>query len=1201
MEGYTFYGYTPSNDFINYRAKFSEANKTPTEYKAAWSINHVYIYFNQDYGTYVPYQYIEWGSKATKPADPTRSGYTFMGWYTDSTYTTPVDWENDVYKESSTTLYPLYKKSPFVTFSSNGGSAVGSRYVDYMSKLSKPEDPTRGGYTFTKWYKDSGLTNEYDFNTVLTEDIDLYAGWDANTYTITYDYAGGSVDSNNRTSYKPTDSLFVLSDAKKAHHTFTGYTVENDVSGGWSVTVPRGSLSVPKGTYGNLTVTAHFTEKPMQTVTFDLGYVGSTPFTQKVYYGEAVVKPDDPVREGYFFKCWKNETGIELTELSPAVYRDITYTAVWIKSYAITFDANGGTYPDGTSAVTLYTDADGHVSYIPRASKPAWEPTGGWKHDPEWGSGVMYDLTTDFSMWGRDYTLYTQYRRKVFNINYLLNGGTTDTTLYTGYDGSLAVELPDDVAKDGYYYVGWTVENDGADGATYSIDEPQMGVIIPVDTYGNLTARAHYVKKNDVTVNANGGKFNDGTDIKHVITDVDGKIELPEDPTREGYIFKGWEIDGKGYDPNEDVITEDTELKAKWEIIKVTITFMSLDEVVETKTYNYGDEIKAPTVRREGYTFTGWSPKYVGVAKNDTTYTANWRVNTYRIKFIDHNGNVISNKTYTYGSMVEEPVKPNRTGYIFAGWSPSVEKVCTGNAEYKATYRIMTYTVSFVDYDGKEISKNTYTYGDAVVVPDSPTRDGFQFTGWDRPVKSTVTEDATYTAKYGKILVKYTVTFVDQNGYVINSREYSKGDIIYVPDAPERKGYEFSGWTPRVIKTCEGAATYKATYDKEEVVKPEEKTYLITFAGYNGQIISSANYKEGESVSIPAAPEVEGYNFRNWYPTVEAKATKSVTYTAVYDAKPTPIEEPKPKKEKVEEEAPEPEIEEEPTPEKPSENEKPDEIPKKKKFTVVFKDSDGKVISRKVYDEGDDIEIPKAPEKEGYKFTGWSPKLTKKADRNTEYKTIYEKVQEEEKPVPVEEKKPVKVSPIIKPLIAGAACVGILTAGYFSGLWLLLLNLLFIGKRKKWKGLLTEEDNKYVKAVRDLEDKEPVIQTLFDELSDDINSFTDAVGILKSYTVLPLGTKMFVTLSDSKGSDVRSFDEANEETFYELLAENLSKDTVVVLNLVNERCDVNIEIEFKLDGKKTDTDVPEETTVAWKKEADGYLEFLDEEDIPDWS
>ena len=94
---------------------------------------------------------------------------------------------------------------------------------------------------------------------------------------------------------------------------------------------------------------------------------------------------------------------------------------------------------------------------------------------------------------------------------------------------------------------------------------------------------------------------------------------------------------------------------------------------------------------------------------------------------------------------------------------------------------------------------------------------------------------------------------------------------------------------------------------------------------------------------------------------------------------------------------------------------------------------------------------------------------------------------------------------------------------------------------------------------------------------------------------------MFVTLSDSKGSDVRSFDEANEETFYELLAENLSKDTVVVLNLVNERCDVNIEIEFKLDGKKTDTDVPEETTVAWKKEADGYLEFLDEEDIPDWS
>ena len=1200
-EGHYFKGYSPEEKFVEGTTNFIDG-VTPTQYEAQWELKKISVYFNQDGGTYIPSQTIDWGTKPTKPTDPTKTGYTFMGWYTDSTYTTPVDWDNDTYKET-TTLYPLYKKSPFVTFNSNGGSAVGSRYVDYMSKLSKPESPTRNGYIFTKWYKDSELSNEYDFDTVLTEDINLYAGWDANTYTITYDYDGGSVDLSNRTSYKPTDSSFVLNDAKKAHHTFTGYTVENDVPGGWNITNPQGSLTIPKGTYGNLIVTAHFTEKPMHTVTFDLGYAGSTPFTVKVYNGEDLAKPEDPVREGYFFKYWKDSSGRQVSTFDFPIYGPQTYTAVWKQSYAITFDANGGTYPDGTSAVTLYTDADGHVSYIPSASKPGWYATGGWKHSPQSGYGIKYDLSMDFSIWNQDYTLYVQYERKTFSIRYILDGGKSDGPLYTGYDGSLEVELPDDVTKDGYYFIGWTIENDGADGANYSIDEPQMGAIIPVDTYGNLTVRANYIKKNDVTVNANGGKFSDGTEIQHVITDVDGKIELPEDPTREGYIFDGWEIEGRAYDPDEDVITEDTELIAKWEIIKVTITFVSQDEVVETKTYSYGDEIVAPTVRREGYTFTGWAPQYVGVAKNDTTYTANWRVKSYRVKFIDHNGNVISNKTYTYGSMVEEPEKPSRTGYRFTGWNQRVEAVCTGNAEYKATYNIMTYTVSFVDYDGKEISKNTYTYGDTVVIPASPTRKGYLFTGWDKNVETIATEDAVYRAKYGKIEVKYTVTFADQNGYVINSRDYSLGEKIYVPDAPKKKGYEFTGWTPKVTNICEGAALYKATYDRdviEELEKPEE-TYLITFAGYNGQIISSANYKAGEPVNIPNAPEVEGYNFRNWHPSVEAKATKSVTYTAVYDAKPQKIEDPKPKPEpkgeKEEEEEPEEVIEE-----KPSDNEKPDEIPKKKKFTVVFKDSDGKVISRKVYDEGDEIEIPKAPEKEGYTFKGWSPSISKQADKNTEYKALYIKTQVEVKPEPVEEKKPVKMSKTVKSLIAGAACVGILTAGYFSGVWLLLLNILFIGRRKKWKGILTEEENRYIKFVRNLDDEVANIKDLFDDLSGDVNTFMDAVSVLKSYTVLPFGTKMFVTLADNKESDVRSFEEADEKTFYEMLADNLSQDMRVILNLVNERCDVNIEIEFSLDKKEPEKEEkPKEKAPAFKAESDGDVEFLDEEDLPDYS
>ena len=112
----------------------------------------------------------------------------------------------------------------------------------------------------------------------------------------------------------------------------------------------------------------------------------------------------------------------------------------------------------------------------------------------------------------------------------------------------------------------------------------------------------------------------------------------------------------------------------------------------------------------------------------------------------------------------------------------------------------------------------------------------------------------------------------------------------------------------------------------------------------------------------------------------------------------------------------------------------------------------------------------------------------------------------------------------------------------------------------------------------------------------------DAVSVLKSYTVLPFGTKMFVTLADNKESDVRSFEEADEKTFYEMLADNLSQDMRVILNLVNERCDVNIEIEFSLDKKEPEKEEkPKEKAPSFKAESDGDVEFLDEEDLPDYS
>lgn len=91
-----------------------------------------------------------------------------------------------------------------VTFESNGGSEVDPQTVLEGETAEKPEDPTQDGYYFTAWCMDDSLTEEYDFETPVTEDITLYAMWTIvppvpTTFTITYELNGGTLDGQTGT------------------------------------------------------------------------------------------------------------------------------------------------------------------------------------------------------------------------------------------------------------------------------------------------------------------------------------------------------------------------------------------------------------------------------------------------------------------------------------------------------------------------------------------------------------------------------------------------------------------------------------------------------------------------------------------------------------------------------------------------------------------------------------------------------------------------------------------------------------------------------------------------------------------------------------------------------------------------------------------------------------------------------------------
>lgn len=118
------------------------------------------------------------GLTVPKPADPTRDGYTFDGWYTTKSggskydFSTPVTADLNLYAHW-TAVAP---KTFTVSFDTAGGSKVASQKVRDGAKASRPADPTRSGYSFDGWYKGG---SKYDFSTPVTADMTLTAHWKA--------------------------------------------------------------------------------------------------------------------------------------------------------------------------------------------------------------------------------------------------------------------------------------------------------------------------------------------------------------------------------------------------------------------------------------------------------------------------------------------------------------------------------------------------------------------------------------------------------------------------------------------------------------------------------------------------------------------------------------------------------------------------------------------------------------------------------------------------------------------------------------------------------------------------------------------------------------------------------------------------------------------------------------------------------------
>lgn len=206
------------------------------------------------------------------------------------------------------------------------------------------------------------------------------------------------------------------------------------------------------------------------------------------------------------------------------------------------------------------------------------------------------------------------------------------------------------------------------------------------------------------------------------------------------------------------------------------------------------------------------------------------------IIFANHDGSVISETEYKFGSKITPPAAPtkasdNTYNYVFAGWD-ATPNLALGNTVYKATYTsvLREYTVKFVDVEGNTISETKYHYGDTVNVPtytatkesEEPNAYNYVVT-WDKTVTA-VAGDATYTAVFEKDYIEYTVRFVRDDGSLIEEKTYHYNDTITIAnptkDSTQTHTYTFTGWDREFVAVTENTE-YTANFEAKPIPTTE--------------------------------------------------------------------------------------------------------------------------------------------------------------------------------------------------------------------------------------------------------------------------------------------------------------------------------------------------------------------------------------------
>jgi len=838
---------------------------------AKWTANSYTVTYNYNSATggnsTVSDTFTVGGSALTLPT-PTRTGYTFGGWYSDSGLTVSIGAAGASYSPlTSGTLYAKWNASSYsVSYDSQLGSAVAAGSFATGGSVTLPAGPTRLGYTFTGWFSaaigGSALTSPYAPG--VTSAITLYAQWAVAQQTINYGANAGTGSVSATTG----NTAATVALASGVGFSRSGYTLDHwntaADNSGTSYALSAASVTMPAG---GLALFAIWTANTY-TITYDAnGGTGTMVHASEPYttggIGVSVPGAGALVKSGYTFGGWATTAnGTALSGTGATAFTtasDVTLYAVWnAATYTITYNLNGGTGSAQRAGSSITADSyttGGSTVALPGAGTLAKSgyTFGGWATSA--GGAALAGASVSAFTTAADVTVYVVWTPVNYSVTYNSNSADSGTAPIDGANYNIGQNITvrantGTLTRTGYTFAGWNTAADGT-GTTYQSGSQYLVGSSSVTLYAKWTANTY-----TVTYNANGGagfaQRSSVTVVSDTYTTAGTAITLPSAGTlaKTGYNFGGWATSANGSALSGTFTTSSNlTLYAVWNIKAVHVYYdkgsassAAFSMFPSAVNSSYAATVTLSTNIDHTVSFGGQSYDFVGWSDGSSVYRAG---GSYQLGESDL-------------TLVAQWVPVFAVRYIFNGGSPSgsdsnVDTECAGLPDHTCT-------------DQQVITANS-----------APTRAGYSFAGWVDQSGNAVPTAATFIVSATRYLIYATWTPIDYSvGYNADggsatptqaSRQMGQSFVLANPIT--KVGYSFGGWSDG-NQTYGAGATYSVgTSNVSLTAQWTPNVYSVTYDwnGGRGTAVADDAYTVGTAaLTLPGVGDhvKDGYTFNGW-------------------------------------------------------------------------------------------------------------------------------------------------------------------------------------------------------------------------------------------------------------------------------------------------------------------------------------------------